>query len=687
MNTSFISKLDTGLSLGRLGLGACMLTALAASQASAVIPPVTEDFDQTGWLELSGQYVEVDGRDATFRQRHQMPTGASGGVESFYWENFLSNDVTMVIEGRSIFDENENFLNLRFTKEDTGFISVGFKETRTWYDGSGGYYPPDDLWFEPVHDEMFIDRGEFWIAGGLAIPDIPLVTLRYSHSYRRGLKDSTVWGRAAVTAGGTRGIRPSFREIDETKNVFDATVSHEFGNTTAGLGGRYEVFDQDNTLDLGNPRHNEQMESDAVSGRAWTKTEINEKTDLSTGYMYTKLDTDIGGDRLYDPPGTGIRDYELTDIRGGAKVDQHVVNVSLMSRPWEHFAIIPSLRAEKQELDAISRWTQSVQATATTHLNDLASERDTTEFAQRLELRYTGLERWHLFARGDWMQADGDLQEVLFEDGMLDTERDTDFERTHQTYTVGAQWYPTTGLSFSTQYARKIRENDYDHPIPGGIGRHPAFLQRQDFTTDAFNIRATIRPTGAVTLVSRYGLELTEIESQGSLTAGVAPDPVTQVPGGTIKSGDRTRHSFNQSVSWMPLPRLFLLGSVNYVIDSLETPASEADGAAEGLVLESENDFLVANLGMAFAYSERTDFNVDYFYYIADNYEDNSGRSVPYGVGEREHGVTANMVYRIDSNLLWKIGYGFFNYRDKGTWGGNRDYDAHLAHTGITVHF
>jgi hypothetical protein len=65
--------------------------------------------------------------------------------------------------------------------------------------------------------------------------------VRYTHEFRDGQKDSTMWGDTNLTGiGVTRKIAPAFRNIDETRDIFTFDLSKTIGNTDVVLGMRYE---------------------------------------------------------------------------------------------------------------------------------------------------------------------------------------------------------------------------------------------------------------------------------------------------------------------------------------------------------------------------------------------------------------------------------------------------------------
>ena len=78
------------------------------------------------------------------------------------------------------------------------------------------------------------------------------------------------------------------------------------------------------------------------------------------------------------------------------------------------------------------RWIQDIARNA-------ANTRDMLDLSQQLELRYTGITNVVLYARGDWVQGDGNLFETQFAaaNGGTELNRDSDFDRFAQKYTGG----------------------------------------------------------------------------------------------------------------------------------------------------------------------------------------------------------------------------------------------------------
>lgn len=648
--------------------------------------------EYSNWLDIGMGGVFADGNKAQLQRRTGTPAEAFGGVASFHWEKFVGENGLFEVDGRGIFDNRDYSLTLELSDTEKGYIRGGYKQTRSWYDGSGGFFPQTEGWFSTFDDEMSLDRGEVWIEGGLTLPDRPIVTFRYSHQFRDGKKDSIIWGDSLQGGFGIRGISPSFRDIDETRDIIQLDVKHALGTTDWGLGMRYESSTHDNSLNIRQRpeeskesflTQNEDGDSDLFNIHAFTQTPISEKLRLTSGYSFTSLDTDFMGSRIfgadydsvYDP---SFRDRGFLGLDGGSKLRQYVFNLNLMATPWESFSLVPSLRVERQDLDSVSQF----ENTPGTSLTAALSDRGLVDVSERLEARYTGVTNWVFYARGDWLQGEGTLFErrgtspiPRFVDN-FDFQRDTDDSRFTQKYTAGANWYPMRRLNLGTQYYHKIRSNSYEHGVDtnpndgSSFLRYPAFFRDHDFETDDVNLRVTWRPVDTVTLISRYDFQVSTVRTVGD---GLA----------SIQSSDLNTHIFTESITWSPLPRLYLQGTLNYVVDTTDTPA-DAFGAS--VVVDSENDYWTSSLAAGYALDQKTDLEAQYVYYRADNYLDNSAFSLPYGSEAEEHAITAGVIRRIRENLRWSLKYGYFDYRDN-TSGGNNNFAAHLVYSSVQYRF
>jgi hypothetical protein len=143
-----------------------------------------------------------------------------------------------------------------------------------------------------------------------------------------------------------------------------------------------------------------------------------------------------------------------------------------------------------------------------------------------------------------------------------------------------------------------------------------------------------------------------------------------------------TSHIFAQNVSWSPCSRLYLQAGFNYVVSETKTPTSDYTQT----VLNSENNYWTLNFNSGLVLDNKTDLNLGYTYYRADDYTDNSTVGVPYGAGAEEHGITATIARRLTERLRLTLRYGFYHSEDE-TSGGHNNYEAHVLFSSLQYRF
>lgn len=659
--------------------------------------------EPVNWVTFGFGGAAVKGDRAQFQERWGRQPGVLGGLEDFHYELMFGQKGMLELDGRAIYGGQDFSMKLKMVDPDHGFVKAGFHQFRTFYDGSGGYFPRTGAAFSFYDENLGVDRGEVWIEGGLTPPDGPMLTLKFAHEYRKGRKDSLVWGDS-TQGGTTRGLVPSFRELNEARNRIEANMKHALGVTEFGLGLRLDLVDNNNAFkERRRPgeaadryiTQRDIFESDMFNVRASTESRISEAVLLTTGYSYTRLNTDIGGSRIYgatfDAPylpvyaGKQARDEGYVNLSGGSIVDQYVMNMSLRLEPAEDWVLVPSLRAEKLDTTGSALFTENTTGAvapfpASSALNLNTRQNGYLTVTEALEARFTGFTNWVIYARGLWSQGDGYLRE-LEQDltaGTTGVSRSTDSQRFTQKYTLGANWYPLRKLHFSGQYYHQHRRNDYTHltdstPNTAGTDRYPAYIREHTFQTDDLNLRATWRPRPNVTSVTRYDFQVSTIETFAGALSGV-------------ESAKTTAHIISQSLTWVPWPRLFWQGSFSYALDSTTTPYNTITGAAANLVTAARNDYWQAGTAVTFVVDDQTDLQANYFFYRANNFINNDGVSMPFGTSATDHTVNASLSRNFSKAVRGTLSYGYFVHRDETT-GGRDNYDAHLVYSTVTYRF
>jgi len=676
-------------------------TQKAATKTSAAdLEASPTDFNN--WITLGvGSAFINDGDKAQFEHQHDTTTGPYGGIRDFHWQEFVGKKGLFTADGHAMAANDDYAVRLELSDPDKGFVRAGFTQFRTWYDGNGGFFPPNNQFFSLYDNELHIDRGSIWVEAGLTLPDKPSFTLRFEHDYRQGQMDSTSWGDNDTGAGGAppdRKIVPTFQGIDETRDIVAADAKDKIGNTDAGLGLRYEVDRSDDSLNIrldpataSANRYvtQENVEQDDIfNAHGFAETRFNEKIMFSMGGSFTTIDTDLSGSRIYGPSynatfGTPYsiqaRDEGFTGLTGGGNTKEYVADMNLMLTPIDNLVFVPALRVEYEGGDLSDNFNDNnVSTTLIPSSTPTAAANNNwyLDVAESLEARYTGFRNWSLYASGEWSEDSGN--EIWNETTAIFTPiQNQDWNMLGQKYTVGANWYPLYRLNFSGQFYHQIHDYDYNNNLTATPTTYPGYLQNQNFTVDDMNIRATWRIFNTLSSVTRYDFQYSTVDTTS------IPNGGTQV--GEIQSANITSHIFSENISWTPLPRLYVQAGGSYVLNNLDTPVASSTGI-NNLVLNSANNYWTIDATAGYAINERTDLQLQYSYYRADDYVNNSASSQPFGTGGEQQSVTATITRQITKALKISLKYGFFTNRDD-TSGGNNNYDAQLVYANMQYRF
>jgi hypothetical protein len=664
----------------------------------------------TDWIELSTGGFLTRGNQPQAEEIQHWNGGAFGGIEDLHIQGNAFTNVTLTLDGHSIFDQHDYDLSLRLEHPEKWFLQFYFNNFRTWSDDIGGFYPPTGMQYTGSGGALALDRGEFSVKGGLTLEKIPAITFQYTHSYRNGDNSSTIWGPVHPNppAATVRGLYPSFYDLDETVDAFDLNAKQHVKATDFGLGFHYEHGNLNDALDetlyqgesvQRDVTDRQKNTYDLFSANATSETWVRKNLLFSAGGMFANLDNDFSGSRIYGDdfnagysPGlfNGLGYYGMT---GSSHLQEYVMDLNLLAIPTKTFTLIPAIRVQKESWDANSSGTGTFSdgslGDATGPFNEQSS-RDVIDVCESLDLRYTAVTNWVFSASGQWNQGDGNLKENggigptngFYPFGQPPVSNETDDNRFFQKYSLGVRWYPLRRLILDAGGYYKDDQYDYSFPVDNtpndSANRYPGYLTLQRFQTYDGNLRLTLRPLQNVSLTSRYEYQLSTIHT--------APDPASGQP--ELESSKMTSHILAQDVSWVPWSRLSLQAGFNYVLSETKTPASGyvPPGLSAAPILAAENNYWTVNFSSSLVLDDKTDLNLNYFYYQADDYQDNSSVGLPLGAGAREHGVTATLTRRINPHLRLNLKYGYYNYEDALT-GGNSNFEAHLIFASLQYRF
>jgi hypothetical protein len=679
-----------------IATAATALVMLGGSPAGAETSLLDYEIEGT----LTAPIVEED--EAAFEQRHGTKRHPTGGIRNLYAEWLVGDGDSLKLEGRSIFDNHDYLLRVRYDKSETGRVDAGYREFRTWYDGHGGYFPLGNAFFTAFSPDMAVDRGEAWIDSTLALPDLPEVRLRYRHWFREGRKPSTVWGPTTQTGGnGARAIVNAANRLDETTDSFAVDVAHRIGETRIGAGFRYDTPDIDNARDAsfqpGEPdaerftTTRDKVNGDNYGAHGFTEHRfLDDRLLVSSSYAYTHGENDIGGSRVfgpsygsaYDPAFANRQPFDagFLDLNGATDLERHKGRVDVAGVPHADLRLQLGLRVENMKSQADSSYTDTsvgtfpVRPTFETPFR-AKGQSDDTAFGQSLELRYSGIDSLVLYVTGDWEEGNADVEERQHDavtDALL-LDRKTDIDRFAQEYAVGANWYATRLIQLAAKYTYGHVDGDYDNRTDStpntGPNRYPAYLRSLDTESQHAFARISWRPLNRLRSGVRYDFRILDYDAEYALLDD-------------LRSGRTVTHAVGAETTWTPIDAVYVHANATYVDSETKTSAADLTGPATGLSPNFDNDYFTSTLASGWSVTENLDLEGRYFFYSADNDENNAAESQPYGAKLQEHGVSLGLAYRARENLTWKAGYGYFESDDDLS-GGFNDYRANLVTVGV----
>ncbi|HEY5551342.1 MAG TPA: hypothetical protein VIK52_05620 [Opitutaceae bacterium] len=661
-------------------------------------------------LEIAGGGGWVKGDDAAYAKRYQLNRDGFGGIERLLY-SATGESGTVTVEGRALAGNNDYLFKLLFVNDERGSFEIGYREFRTWYDGTGSVIASGvatgngHAVVELFDDMLTIDRSQFWMDGLFKSGEHFKFHLRYTHNERDGQKDSTSHADTTFTGGkGTRRVVASFYDIDEKQDLVEFDATYTAGQWEAVGALRWDNREVNNSrnmrrraLEAGQDRsisHIETNDSDLFNARGYLRQEYNDKLTFNAAYSHTKVDTVLGGSRVvgteyyseWNPTFATRqqRDEGFFDLTGESETKLDVWNLNVVYTPTETFTVVPSFRVERESREVVSEFVEtnfSAAKVAIVEEIEVLGDRNWDEWTAQVEARYTGLKNWVFIGRALWTEGDGELAEDRIEvelDHSL-ISRDSMISKWTEKYALTANWYPAPKVNFSFIYSWWNRYTDYDtlstsvnNSLTSG-DRYPAFIKSLDLTTNDFAARMTLRAASNVTLVSRVDLQKTELDAN-------------QIGLNLIEAGKYDTMVLSQSVNWNPSSRVFVQGMINYVEDTLHTPANDTTGAGANLVLEQVSDYWSANINVGIAVDEQDDLLFNYDHFFAGNFVDNSTVSVPYGLDRKDHSFGATWVRRINDRTKISLRYAYAKNKEASSAGLN-DFEANLLYGKLEYRF
>ena len=681
-------------------VGASLLAAGVSVPAADAVKP--EQMYEGGtnayanWIELSAGGMISDGNTAQAQQRTRLNSGAFGGIEDLHYQTEIAKKTTLKLDGRGIYDDHDYKIGLGVEREGLGFIRFNFENFRTWDSGNGGFSPVNGVAYPNSGDALALDRGQISLEAGYNKAGQPKVTFKYTHRYRDGEKGTTIWGPIHDPKLSVFRLFPGIYDIDEKSDAFQLDVAHHIKKVDVGLGVRFETGEINNaykrTSWAGESVQQKDTDRqgtsyDMLSVHAFAESWIKPNQFLSAGFMFANLDDTFTGSRIYGDDfdviyTPGLFPLGYYDLNGGSHKNEYVANLNWMWLPTKNFTITPSLRVQKEDWNANSTGTGTLDNFSPEAFNSNSS-RDSLDVRGRLDARYTGVTNWVFSASGEWTEGQGNLNingglSQINHIGPDTVTNYMDDSRFFQKYALSARWYPVKQASVDVGGYYKINQYDYANTqdsTPNDLSTgnaYPGFLVYQGFQTWDGNARLTLHPLSKITLVSRYEYQFSTIATRPDAASGL----------GEVDSSQMHSHILGQNLSWTPLNWLCLQAGANYVISETKTPASDYTQA----ILNSQNNYWTVNFNAGFVLDDKTDLNIGYFYYRAADGQNAVVNGLPLGTDAEEHSINATLTRRLTKNLRLNLKYAFTHYEDFAS-AGNYNFNAHVIFSSLQYRF
>ncbi len=662
------------------------------------LPAFAAQVATEGSWSVGGGGAFLDGDRAAFQKAARQRKDGYGGLESFTVSR--SGETSFLrFDARAVPGNADYKFALQWEQFDRFYVNAGFHRFRTFYDGSGGRLLPRDLAISYFDEDLAVDRTFLFVEVGSLVRQSIQWRIRYDRLAREGSKNSIRWGDSNL--GGapftTRAFIPSYLLIDEARDQFTAEVGQRTEVAQWKVVGRYQrtrvlnrhvarrraLEPQDRYLTM-----RDGYDADSLSGHGSFERAFGEKLRVSAGGISTSIDTQLVGSRIYgNAPDSAYapviargqaNDAGYIGLAGTARLRQYVGNLNAHYLPAKYLAIIPAVKYEHLRQDSGEQHTETTltgtAAAAAERQIEAASRDSWNEVTEDLELRLLRWADWRLYARGQWNQGTGNLveQSILAATRASVIDRDSDYERIGQRYTVGATWFARPGLTVGATWNRRYKQADYrarrdlTSNAVGNRDRYPHFMVDNDIASEDLNLRLSWRPFAGLSFTTRYARQRAMVTT----TFDNLPE---------IDQGQLRRHVVTQNVMWQILPRWYVSGTANVTYDRLRVPAHR-------LTVVSDNNYVSANLATGYALGKVTDLLLDVSHYRADNYSDNAEFTLPLNAGQTLHSSFLTWVRRHSDRLVFTAKYGFASNRD-GTYGGQNDFTAHVVYGKVEYRF
>ncbi len=732
MHAKFISlRRNAGLIAG-LGLALCSVGAVrgAAAKEADAFPT----FDS--YIKITGKAASVSGNEASYAERARTPESGAYGIQALHLSKDYPKDVTLEVDGKALLGAEDYLGKFKLTKNEVGSVEVGYKRFRTFYDGVGGFFPKNNAWFALSNEELHTDRANFWADITIAMPNKPVYNLRYTNEARTGRKDSTIWGDTDFTGipiynvsslnpvSANKKLIPSVLDLSERQRTIEGSVKHTVENTDFEFVVSHTHNNSDDTRWM-NRYPNELKpwplyrtnqpaflvdpssannftygyDTQMTTSNIWNVTGKFETrlTDIVTafgGISYFDAKADIGGDRqmkLVLATGGGVvqavggfvgasgrpaYSYKTTD--GETSQDTLTANLGLRLKPSKDTVVTLALKFEDQNMDGFNTVTYNStninQTTgALTPVNVVVpnlANRSERSWVPELDFRTSPIAGMTAYGTLDYRYAPGDdfgnSGGVTTGGGVGSPVISYDNTKLNQGhYKVGINWDVAKAFTLRFETFLKDHTNKYTgYDVSAGS----AYVL--GYTFHGYKLTGIVKLNPTLTVTGRY------VGQIGTMETAVDDEE-------NYRSMDAKNHMFGASVDWNPNKTVYFQANVNYVLNTMKTGYPSIGLNGNDVLRDADNNYTSGNVVTGFAVDKKTNAQLEYTFYRADNYDPLAPpSSVAYGAGLKEYTVTAGVKRVLTDRMVLNAKVGYIDSKSDTT-GGNTSFKGPVAYLAI----
>jgi hypothetical protein len=733
MNSFTFALRTTGLAAG---------LALLSFTVGAAETDALPTFD-TNYITFSAGGADINGSKAAYQARTSHAKTGAAGIEDMRFDYDLKDKTTLAVTGRALAGQEDYLLSFKLTKEEVGSVEVGYKTFRTFYDGAGGFFPIGNVWMPLFSRPLYVDRGQLFVQGTIALPKAPVYTFKYTHSTRDGRKDSTSYGDTNLTGipiyagpgavnpiAALRKLLPTYVDLDEKNDAWEISARHKVGNTSAVVSvggnaiknlnvremqqtiGELTVFPAPvfttptiNNVRAASPRRTtmtQRHEEDGYHASATFETVIDPKFTLFGGLQYHTADVEIATSRQLTATiaaANGVRDYPggFTNTGAAARAPYHLVakgdlefnvltgNLGARFNPNPNLAFEVALRGERWEDSGRNFADYSSQGVtlATGAVTSYASKGQ--HGVQNVEKPWTPTVDFrytgikNVALYANWEFRTAKQDEHVRYEGLNGQTKANELDMIGKNIEE-THTNATVGLAWSLNPALNLRAELFTKDHENNFAGYDDVAGRNYILN--YDIYGT-KLTAVVKPSNTVNLTSRYILHRSKSSVFHSGLVTAGAINGTVDGKDATRHSFSEGITWSVSKDAYVQANGTVVYDQMQTMYPWISGNAKRNFRNSDNNYVTGDATVGFSIDKKTTGMIQATYYRSNNFDaEYAAVGMPLGASAKESTISVGVRHKLDDKTVLSGKLGYYDSQNS-TRGGFADFSGPLAYVSV----